>query len=193
MATKKPEYVVSNNAYGKMFFGPGGEKDTKTEYNLNTSCGYDEIITNDGNKGNIIPGSHYEHILGNKPIDDRKIKEEGNVTKLIRLENGDLAITCVGGDIRLKAKNVYIEATGEDNNGSFMVFANEAITMSAGEMMTLNGAKMCISSTDWIALHANGFLYQLCADVKSNSPFGSLPTLPGGLKDLLNGIALGCK
>lgn len=191
--SKVPEHLVTNNPYGFAFYGPASEDDTITEYQHHTNCGYDEVITKNGNKGNIVPGSHYEHILGEKSVDNRKLTEEENVSKLIRVENGDLVITVPNGNIKLKAQNVYIEASGSDDSGSFLVSANEAVTIVAGEQMTFGGAKICMTSTDTITLNSGGFINFLCKDINKGGPFSNLPFIPGPLQDLLNGITQSCK
>ena len=130
--TKKPEWLVTNNPYGKIFFGPGTEqkKDPGLHFTMSFSNGYNQTQTKDGNKGEIIPGTSHEIIKGQKPGDDRKQKEKENVTKSIVAEEGDITIIAENGNIKLKAKNVFIETTGDGNDGSFMVAANEAITMT---------------------------------------------------------------
>jgi len=193
MASKSPEHLVSDNPNGIMFFGPAGSEDTTTEYTLHTKCGYDETVTKDGNRGTIIPGTYHEHVIGQKPGDNRKQKEKESISRSITAENGDICITAENGNIKLKAKNVYIETTGDGNDGSFMVSANEAVTITAGEQMTLGGAKICLSSADAITLNADGFIYLLCKDIQKGGPFSNLPFIPGPLKDLLDGIALSCK
>ena len=118
MASKSPEHLVSENPNGIMFFSPAGSKDTTTEYNLHTKCGYEETVTKDGNRGTIIPGTYHEHVIGKKPGDNRKQKEKESISRTITVENGDICITAENGNIKLKAKNVYIETTGDGNDGS---------------------------------------------------------------------------
>ena len=190
---KIPDHTVTKNPWGIEFYGPSGENDTKTEYTHHTKCGYDYVITNDGNQASIVPGYSYEHILGNVILDDRRTAEKDAVAKLIRVENGDIVLTAENGNIRLKADNVWIEATGSENKGSFVVNANEAVTIVAGEQTTIGGGKICLSSADAITLNAQGYIWLLADDVNKGSPFANLPVLPSVLKDLIEGIALSCK
>lgn len=195
MASKSPEHLVSENPYGIMFFGPAGSEDTTTEYTLHTKCGYDETVTKDGNRGTITPGTYHEHVIGQKPGDNRKQKEKESISRSITVENGDICITEENGNIKLKAKNVYIETTGDGNDGSFMVSANEAITMTAGEQMTLGGAKVCITSSDSINMTAQGLLNITCTDINKVSPLNPIieALLPGPIKELITGVSQSCR
>jgi hypothetical protein len=76
-----------------------------------------------------------------------------------------------------------------------MVKANEAITMTAGEQMTLGGAKVCVTSIDSINLNAGGIIYFLCKDTSKGSPLaGVLNTfVPGPLSSLIDAISQSCK
>lgn len=194
---KKPEWLLTDNPYGKIFFGPGADakKDPGLQYTVSLTNGYNETHTKNGNKGEIVRGTSHEIIKGQKLGDDRKQKEKENVSKSIIVEEGDISIIAENGNIKLKAKNIFIETTGDGNDGSFMVKANEAITMTAGEQMTLGGAKICMSTPDSITFNADGIIYMLCKDISKGSPLagvlGSL--IPGPVKDLIDGIALSCK
>jgi hypothetical protein len=193
----KPEWLLSDNPYGKIFFGPGAnpKKDPGLQYTISLTNGYNETHTKTGNKGEIVRGTSHEIVKGQKPGDNRKKKEDENTTKSIVVEEGDLVLHAINGNIKLIAKNVFIETTGSGNDGSFMVKANEAITMTAGEQMTLGGAKICMSTPDSITFNADGIIYMLCKDISKGSPLagvlGSL--IPGPVKDLIDGIALSCK
>lgn len=191
----KPEWLVTNNPYGKIFFGPGAQskKDPGLHFTMSFSNGYNQTQTKDGNKGEIILGTSHEIIRGQKPGDDRKQKEQENVSKSIVVEQGDISIIAENGNIKLKAKNVFIETIGDGNDGSFMVAANEAITMTAGEQMTLGGAKICMKSADSITLNADGLIYLLCKDISKGGPFSKLGFIPAPLAKLIDGIALSCK
>lgn len=190
----KPEFLNTDNPYGIEFYGPAGADDPVSLYTKHLTSGYDVSLTKDGNKGEIVPGTCHEHIKGQMPGDDRKQKEDGKISKSITVEQGDFALTCENGDIYLKARNIYITATGEGNHGSFMVNANEAITMNAGELLTISGGKVCVRSADSIALNADGLLYFLCADISQSPLSGVLPAfIPKELKRLIEGIAVSCK
>lgn len=197
MGILKPEHLITDNVYGSMFMGPGGDAKSNPDTNfvMTLKNGNSEMHTTKGNKSEIIQGTNHEIVVGTKPGDNRKIKEKENVTKSITVKEGDIAIIAENGNIKLKAKNVFIETSGDGNDGSFMVKANEAITMVAGEQMTLGGAKVCVSSADSITLNGQGMLYILCKDISQGSPLAGVlgNFIPGPLKNLIDGIALSCK
>lgn len=195
--TLKPEFTVTDNTYGTIFLGPAGDEQNNpgSHYVRSLSSGNFEMHTKDGNKSEIVQGTNHEIVVGQIPGDTRKQKEKENVARSITVKEGDIAIIAENGNIKLKAKNIFIETVGDGNDGSFMVKANEAITMVSGEMLTLGGAKVCISSSDSITLNAQGVIYFLCKDISKGSPLaGSLGSfIPGPLKGLIDAIALSCK
>ena len=198
MANSKniPEYKVCDNPHGIMFFGPGG-----MDGGANMQCctalanGNIDFHTNDGNRSVIVNGKYNEIIKGKIPNDQRKGSEKENVARSIVVEDGDLALIAENGNIKIAAKNIFIETIGDGHDGSFMVNANEAIQMVAGEQMTLGGGKVCITSADSITLNATGYIYNLAKDVKKGSPLsgGILGIFLGPVQDLLEGMITGCK
>jgi len=197
MGTLKPEHLISDNVYGTMFMGPAGDSKSNpnTQFVRSLTNGNSEMHLKSGNKSEIVQGTNHEIVVGTQPGDNRKVKEGENVTKSIVVKEGDIAIIAENGNIKLKAKNIFIEACGDGNDGSFMVKANEAITLAAGEQMTLGGAKVCVTSADSITLNGQGLLYILCKDISEGSPLSSLlPSfVPGPVKGLIDAIALSCK
>lgn len=195
--TLKPEFTITDNTYGTIFLGPAGDEQNNpgSHYVRSLSSGNFEMHTKNGNKSEIVQGTNHEIVVGAIPGDNRKQKEKENVARSITVKEGDIAIIAENGNIKLKAKNIFIETVGDGNDGSFMVKANEAITMVSGEMLTLGGAKVCISSSDSITLNAQGIIYFLCKDISKGSPLaGALGSfIPGPLKGLIDAIALSCK
>lgn len=195
--TLKPEFTITDNSYGTIFLGPAGDEKTNpgTHYVRSLTSGNFEMHTKDGNKSEIVQGTNHEIVVGSIPGDNRKQKEKENVARSITVKEGDIAIIAENGNIKLKAKNIFIETVGDGNDGSFMVKANEAITMVAGEQMTLGGAKICLSSADSITLNGQGLLYILCKDISEGSPLSGLLSsfVPGPVSKLIDGIALSCK
>ena len=194
----KPEYILTENTYGTIFFGPSGntkEKCPPTHYVKSLSNGNLELHTTSGNKSEIIKGTNHEVVQGQTPGDQRKETEREFVSRSITASSGDIAIIAEDGNIKLKAKNVYIETTGDGKDGSFMVKANEAITMTAGEQMTLGGAKVCVTSTDSINLNAGGIIYFLCKDMTKGSPLAGVlgSFVPAPLTSLIDAISQSCK
>jgi hypothetical protein len=197
MGILKPEHTLTDNVYGTIFMGPAGDTKTNPDTNFVRSLknGNIEMHTNKGNKSEIVQGTNHEIVVGTQPGDNRKKKEKENVSKSITVKEGDITIIAENGNIKLKGKNVFIETTGDGNDGSFMVKANEAITMVSGEQMTLGGAKVCISTPDAITLNAGGVIYLLCKDLNKGGPLSGLLStfVPGPLAKLIDGILLSCK
>lgn len=192
-----PEFTLTDNIYGTIFLGPAGDAKTDpgTQYVRSLTCGNLELHTKQGNKSEIITGSSHEIIAGNVPGDKRSSGENEKVTKSIVAKQGDIAIIAEDGNIKLKAKNIYIECLGEGQDGSFMVKANESVTMVAGEQLTLGGAKVCVTSSDSINMNAGGIIYLLCKDVSKGSPLSGVLSsfVPGQLSSLIDAISQSCK
>lgn len=197
MGILKPEHVITDNVYGTMFMGPGGDAKTNPDTNfvMTLKNGNSEMHTTKGNKSEIIQGTNHEIVVGTQPGDNRKSKEKEKVSRSITVKEGDITIIAENGNIKLKGKNVFIETTGDGNDGSFMVKANEAITMVSGEQMTLGGAKVCISTPDSITMNAGGIIYLLCKDLNKGGPLSGLLSsfVPASLAKLIDAIALSCK
>lgn len=192
-----PEFTLTDNVHGTIFLGPAGDEKENpgNQYTRSLTCGNLELHTQQGNKSEIIMGNSHEVVLGSVRGDQRTVGEDEKVTKSITAKTGDIAIIAEDGNIKLKARNIYIECLGEGQDGSFMVKANEAITMVAGEQMTLGGAKICMTSTDSINMNAGGIIYFLCKDMTKGSPLaGVLSTfVPGQLASLVDAISQACK
>ena len=75
----KPEYILTENTYGTVFFGPSGntkEKCPPTHYVKSLSNGNLELHTTSGNKSEIIKGTNHEVVQGQTPGDQRKETEK---------------------------------------------------------------------------------------------------------------------
>lgn len=199
---KKPnpsEQIIADNKYGLIFMGPSGEREKLGE-SLDTIMvtelknGYDETHTLRGDKGEIVPGTSHE-ICGRDLGQDREEVEKESIAKSITAENGDIVIRAENGNIKFIAKNIYIEAQGEESNGSILVKANDHIMIRAEEQINVAGGKVCISSADSITLNANGYLRTLYSDIIQSSPFSvSLNTFTlDSVNSLISSILNSCK
>jgi hypothetical protein len=192
-----PEFILTENIYGTIFFGPSGDPTSSppTHYVKSLSNGNLELHSDSGNKSEIVQGAYHEIIEGQLPGDDRKEASQETVTRSITAKQGDIAIIAEDGNIKLKAKNIFIETLGEGNDGSFMVKSNEAVTIVAGEQMTLGGAKVCVTATDSINLNSGGIIYLLCKDISKGSPISGLlgSFVPSQLTSLIDAISQSCK
>lgn len=192
-----PEFTLTDNIHGTIYMGPSADakKDPGTQYVRQLTNGNLELHTKQGNKSEIVMGSSHEIVAGTVPGDKRSSGEDEKVVKSITAKTGDIAIIAENGNIKLKAKNIYIETIGDGNDGSFMVKANEAITMTAGEQMTLGGAKVCMTAVDSININAGGIIYFLCKDMHKGSPLAGVlgSFVPGPLANLVDAISQACK
>jgi uncharacterized protein (DUF2345 family) len=193
------EQIITDNKYGLIFMGPSGEIDELGE-SLDTNMvvslkgGHNQTYTLGGNKGEIVPGQSHE-IVGTQLDNGRTESESEVIAKSIIAENGDIVINAEDGNIKLKAKNIYIEAQGEGSNGSILVKANDHIIVRAEEQINVAGGKVCISSADSITLNANGYLRTLYSDIIQGSPFNvNLQTFTlDTVASLIDSITSSCK
>lgn len=189
-----PEHTVTNNPHGCIIFGPIGTEDDGSQLNIATTNGHTLHYNKNGNKTIITPKKS-EEICGREFTEDRDEGESENVAKAIICENGDLKLHAPNGNLKILAKNIYIEAIGDGNDGSILVKANDHIGVVAGEQMTLGGAKICLTSSDSITMNMKGFLYLACADINKVSFLNPLidVLIPGPIKELIFGVAQSCR
>jgi hypothetical protein len=188
-----PEVLLSDNPHGIMFFGPGGRDDDGAQYTLATTSGSMVHYNKNGSKAEIVRTSSYE-ICGDDFAKNRTTLEDEIIAKAIIAENGDIILNAQEGNIKLLAKNIWIEANGEGNNGVFYVNANGQIQISSSDQLVLSGSKVCIRGQAGIDLASDHFINVL-GELKSGSPLSSLigSFLPPPFADLLKGIQASCK
>jgi hypothetical protein len=188
--SRVPEYTVTNNPHGVMFFGPGGannKPDEGSEFTLVTKGGYIEHSNENGNTTIRVP-QRFDEICG----DQLDGSQKENIAKSIVARNGDICITSVNGNIKLKAKNIFIETNGPKNNGTFQVSANGQITLATGDNIVISGTKLCLSGQAGVDIASNHMIKML-GEMSYGSPLSSLPFLPGPVSDLIQGILESCK
>ena len=170
--TFQPEYVVTDNTHGILSFGPIApkDKDDNTAMFLSLDGGHTQIYNKNGNKAEINPGKSEEVCGINLAQGGQQEAPKEALAKVITARNGDIAIIAESGNIKFKAKNIYVECIGDGEDGSFLLKANDHISMIAGEQLTMGGSKICMVSSDSITLNAQGFLNMFCADVVKSSP-----------------------
>tara|TARA_Y100000361_G_C11146762_1_gene338508 strand:- start:1194 stop:1793 length:600 start_codon:yes stop_codon:yes gene_type:complete len=198
--TKIPDQIIYRNEWGVLQLGPVGEKDKVGEdasTNLFNALknGYTEIQTLTGNKEERVPGSSHEICGSGLNQDSSFIGPSENIAKSIVCKNGDLVLAAPDGNVKIIAKNIYVETIGSDSDGSILIKANDHITMRAEEQLNLAGGKVCVTSADSITLNAKGYLRLLYADVIQGSPLSGLlgSFLPGPVASLITDIAETCK
>ena len=198
--SKIPDQIIYRNEWGVLQLGPVGEKDELGEdasTNLFNALknGYSETQTLTGNKEERVPGSSHEICGSGLNQDSSFIGPSENIAKSIVCKNGDLVLAAPDGNVKIIAKNIYVETIGSDSDGSILIKANDHITMRAEEQLNLAGGKVCVTSADSITLNAKGYLRLLYADVIQGSPLSGLlgSFLPGPVASLITDIAETCK
>ena len=181
-----PETLITDNPHGLLCFGPMGPNDESTAMSLFVDGGYTQLINKNGNASIIVPGKSEELCGTELAQGDQQEASEEAIAKHIVARNGDICITAENGNIKFKAKNIYVECIGADNDGSFLLKANDHISMIAGEQMTMGGSKICMVSSDSITLNAQGLIYQICTDVDKQSPINAVSKILKG--DVLGGF-----
>ena len=188
MAKLVPEILITNNPHGILSFGPIGSEDNDDNNGmcLFVEGGYTHLCNKNGNRSEIVPGKS-EELCGTRLAQgDQQEASEEAIAKIITAKNGDICIIAENGNIKFKAKNIYVECIGADNDGSFLLKANDHISMIAGEQMTMGGSKICMVASDSITLNAQGFLNLFCADVVKSSPINVVSSILQG--DILKGF-----
>jgi len=196
-----PEYTVTDNPYGRMTFGPTGpeDKDDGAELTIALKGGHYRHYNQNGSQLERIPGSSHEVCGIVEPVSEKSEDEKEVVSKSITAENGDIVLNAEAGNIKLIARNIYIETAGDGSDGSFMLKANDHITMVAGEQMTLGAPKVCLSASDSISLNAKGCLYIMTTDIVQGSPLNAISKLlnigsgASFLKSFIDGVTKTCK
>ena len=186
--TFQPEYVVTDNPHGILFFGPIApkDKDDNTAMVLSLDGGHTQLYNKNGNKAEINPGKSEEVCGVNLAQGGQQEASKEAIAKIITARNGDICIIAENGNIKFKAKNIYAECIGDGEDGSFLLKANDHISMIAGEQLTMGGSKICMVSSDSITMNAQGLIHQYCADVMKKSPLNVVSKILQG--DVLGGF-----
>jgi len=152
MAEKAPDYTVTNNPHALIHCGPIAADDAGDDgrdLTFATSSNCQVVYSKSGNKDEHIQGTSGE-VCGHG-IDPT---QRGAVAKAIVAKNGDICLTAQG-DIRLKARNVYIETSGPQGEGNFMLSANGLIALGTGHEFRATGGRMCFISEATINFAGN--------------------------------------
>ena len=144
MAEKAPDYTVTNNPHALIHCGPIASDqagDDERDLTIATSTNCQVVYSKTGNKVEHIQGWSGE-VVGHE-IDPT---QTGAIGKAIVAKAGDIALIAESGNIRLKAKNIYIETSGEKGEGNFMVSANGGVRLSTGHEFRVAAGRMCFVS-----------------------------------------------
>jgi len=143
MAEPTPDYTIANNPHVLMHCGDvGSDADGETnqrDLTFVTSAGCQTIYGKSGNKVQHIQGYSGE-VVGHALDPTQK----GGVAKAIVAKAGDIVLIAESGNIRMKAKNIYIETSGEEGEGNFMVAANGELRLATGGEFRVAAGRMCV-------------------------------------------------
>jgi hypothetical protein len=188
-----PEVLLGDNPHGIMFFGPGGEDEDGSQLTFGVSAGSMVHYNKNGSKAEVVRTSSHEH-CGDDLVKGRKNSEDEVIAKSIIAHNGDIVLNAKEGNIKLLAKNIWIETNGDGNNGVFYVNANGQIQISSSDQLVLSGSKVCMRGQAGIDMVTDHFVNVL-GQLKQGSPLSSLigTFVPAPFADLLKGIQASCK
>ena len=178
----QPQHTVSENPYGTIAYGPMSTEDNDdgTRYVQTIAGDHITWANKNGNKTTITPGTSGE-ICGTELVKGKNTKTtDESVAKAIIARKGDIVITAEHGNIKLKAKNIWIETTDEAPGGNFNVNANGHIDLTAGEKVTIGGTKLCLIGKANLTLFSNNTINLIAHEIKESNPFSIIAAVQGG-------------
>ena len=186
-----PDYTIADNPHCLVHCGPLGpeHKDDKRDFTLVTSGGSHLVYGKNGIKVEHITGYNAEACGYDLDGDQKSV-----VAKAILAANGDIVLTAEAGDIRMKARNIYIETEGEEDEGNFLVDANGQITLATGDEIRLAGGNMCLVGKKAINLTTD-FHVRIVGKLTKMKPPGLIPAIPfiGSWQSVIQNITNTCK
>lgn len=181
MTRKAPPVKTADNDYGIMFWGPPGPEslDDGNDLTIATKSNHMMRFCESGNSVFIAPKCNTEAVGYNLKPSTQDGKEVP--AKQILAHNGDIVFIAENGNIKLKAKNIWIETTDGDPGGNFMVSANGYINMVSGEQTRIMGSKVCIRGECGVDISGTDVV------IKGTLAYGDYPSVFGTLKSLIAG------
>lgn len=192
MAKNSPDFTIANNVHAFVHCGPVGDDsvDEGRDFTLITSSNCHVVYADNGNKVEHIQGSSYE-VCGHS-IDPTQ-KEA--IAKALVAHSGDLVLNAERGNIRLKARNILIETSGEKGEGNFLLSSNGHVILASTEEVRLAGSNICINGTAGINLVSSNFI-NMSGDIKRFGPVTAISTITnlvaGNWGSLIEGITNSC-
>ena len=149
---KVPPYQVTDNPHALIHCGPimKESKDDKRDLTIATSGGSGSVYYKDGTKVNQVEGASHELCGYSEQVGDKKDAP----AKMIVARYGDIHIIAEMGDVLLKGKNIYIEATGESPYGNLHMLANGPMVVKSDQQLKLAGGAMCITAEKSLDINA---------------------------------------
>ena len=177
---KAPPVKTAHNDYGIIFWGPPGpeSKDDGNDLTISTKSNHIMRFCESGNSSFVTPKCNTENVGVN--IDPNKDGKE-TPAKQILAENGDIVLIANNGNIKLKARNIWIETDGPEPAGNFVVASNGYISLTSGEQTRIIGSKVCIRGECGIDISGSDVV------IKGSISFGDYPSVFGTVKSLLAG------
>ena len=173
----QPDHIVTENPHGAIVYGPITPEDGPddgTRYLHTSTGGHITWANKNGNTTTITPGENAE-ICGRGLVEGKNTDATSEaVAKSITARQGDIVITAEQGNIKLKAKNIWIETSGSGSAGNFHVNSNGHINLNAGEKVTVSGTKLCMIGKENIALSSDGFINAISQEFNHSAPFSPL-------------------
>ena len=193
MSNTSPDYTIANNPHCLIHCGPVGPEsvDDQRDLTIVTSTDCQVVYGKSGNKVEHIQG-HSAEVCGHS-IDP---EQKEAVAKAIIAENGDILFIAEAGNIRFKAKNIYIETSGESGHGNILASANGQITLASGDEVRIAGGNVCIRGQNGINLTTDYFVRVSGKMMEGGAAStGGLISkfMAGNWADLLTGITQSCK
>lgn len=106
-----------------------------------------------------------------------EVVQEEMVGKLIHAENGDIVLIAEG-NIKLKGKNILMEAADVAPGGNVDIVGNGLITIKTDEEVRIHSANTVIASENKLVLDSNGYIYMI-GDVKNSGHPSVVGTIQG--------------
>lgn len=193
-----PDYTIANNSHCLIHAGPSGpeDQDDGREYYRATNQGKCQVaICKNGRKV-----EHVNELWTEVSGYSTDPTQTGAPARVIIAKNGDIILHADNGNIRLKARNIYFEATGPKkggkSEGNFLVSANGAITLAGGEQVKVVGGSLCLRGEKELNLVSPGLIKSsgeiLEGGAASTADFiGNL--MAGNFQSLIDGILSSCK
>lgn len=124
----------------------------------------------------VISGPSHE-IVHRKP---ESVQEE-MIGKLIHAENGDIVLIAEG-NIKLKAKNILLEATDASPGGNVDIIGNGLVTVRTDEEIRIHGGNTVIAGESKCFIDGGAFTY-MAGDVKNTGH----PNVVGAIQNIIAG------
>lgn len=194
MPESAPEYTITNNPHCFIHAGPIGPEsiDDGRDLTIVTSTDCQVVYGKSGYKVEHVMGANFE-TCGHQ-LD---VESNGSIAKSICAKNGDIAIIAENGNIRLKAKNIYIDSGGPSKSGNVLVSANGQIVLAGGDQVKIAGGKqVCIHGEGGITLSSPAFIKNAGKVIDGGAAStGSLVSsvLAGNWGSILQGLSNSCK